>query len=223
MRVWDILKLWLQKNLLLFEDLQKFRTVSAIRVISFVVVSITFVVIYQLFKRILTFDMGFVVGIFAIFISWLFFWSSQRIQTQQSENLINFIKDFKEEAKKSFEKINAKLAEGPVSQTDEPLSPQLQEETEEPPDLLKESKRILATLWQRQKHHFKEDFTGRWSFRVLPNAEGYGNFMLGFAELLKLGFVSWTRKDGQAFLTDKGIEYLKEHPEIQDSDDVYRF
>lgn len=101
--------------------------------------------------------------------------------------------------------------------------PDLLAETEEPTDLSKEATRILATLWQRQKHHFKDDFSRRWSFRVLPNAEGYGIFMLGFAELLELGLVGWTHKDGQAHLTDKGIEYLKEHPEIQESDDVYRF
>ncbi len=86
-----------------------------------------------------------------------------------------------------------------------------------------EAKKILATLWQRQKHHFKDDFTGRWSFRILPNAKGYGNFMLGFAELLKLGLVGWTPKNGHALLTDKGIEYLKQHDEIQGSDNVYTF
>jgi len=96
-------------------------------------------------------------------------------------------------------------------------------EIEKPAELSNEATRILATIWQRQKHHFKDDFSKRWSFRVLPNVEGYGIFMLGFAELLKLGLVGWTRKDGQALLTDKGVEYLKEHPEIQDSDDVYRF
>ena len=95
-------------------------------------------------------------------------------------------------------------------------------ETQEP-KLSTEAKKILATLWQRQKHHFKDDFTGRWSFRILPNAEGYGIFTLGFAELLKLGLVGWTRKDGQALLADKGIEYLKKHDEIQKSNDVYRF
>lgn len=96
-------------------------------------------------------------------------------------------------------------------------------EIEKPSELSNEATRILATIWQRQKRHFKDDFSKRWSFRVLPNAEGYGIFMLGFSELLKLGLVGWTRKDGQALLTDKGVEYLKEHPEIQESDDVYRF
>ena len=39
--------------------------------------------------------------------------------------------------------------------------PELLAETEEPTDLSKEATRILATLWQRQKHHFKDDFSQR--------------------------------------------------------------
>ena len=90
-------------------------------------------------------------------------------------------------------------------------------------ELSTEAKKILATLWQRQKHYFGDDFSKRWSFRILPNTEVYGTFMLGFAELLKSGLVGWTPKDGQALLIDKGIEYLKSHPEIQQSGDVYKF
>jgi len=99
----------------------------------------------------------------------------------------------------------------------------LAEDTEIPAELSKEAKKILATLWERQTYHFKDDHSGRWSFRILPNAPGYGIFMLGFAELLKLGLVGWTQKDGQALLTDKGIKYVKEHSEIQQSEDMYRF
>jgi hypothetical protein len=108
-------------------------------------------------------------------------------------------------------------------ETKKPPSPRLSEGTEMPTELTKEAKKILATLWERQTYHFKDDFSRRWSFRILPSAEGYGNFMLGFAELLKSGLVDWTRKDGQAILSDKGIEYLKEHSEIRESDDIYRF
>lgn len=91
------------------------------------------------------------------------------------------------------------------------------------PQLSPEAKKILATLWQRQKHHFGDDFSKRWSFRILPNTDVYGTFMVGFAELLKLGLVGWTPKDGQALLIDKGIEYLKKHSDIQESADVYKF
>ncbi len=91
------------------------------------------------------------------------------------------------------------------------------------PEPSADAKRILATIWQHQKKNFGDDFSKLWSFRVLPNSEVYGTFMVGFAELLKLGLVGWTRKDGQALLTEKGIEYLKKHPELQKSSDVYQF
>lgn len=109
MKLGEIIKLWFQENLLLFKDWEKFRLVTVVRVISFVVISVTCVVIYQLLKGILAFDMGFVVGIFAIFISWLFFWSSQRNQARQETNLLSFLREFKQESMKSFGKMHEKL------------------------------------------------------------------------------------------------------------------
>ncbi len=88
----------------------------------------------------------------------------------------------------------------------------------QPAELSTEAKKILATLWQHQKKNFGDDFSKRWSFRILPNVKEYGTFMVGFAELLKLGLVGWTPKDGQALLIDKGIEYIKKHPDIQSAD-----
>lgn len=109
MKLSEIIKLWFQENLLLFKDWEKFRLVTIVRVVSFVVISITCVVIYQLLRGILTFDMGFVVGIFAIFISWLFFWSSQRAQDRQETNLLSFLRELKQESMKSFDKIYEKI------------------------------------------------------------------------------------------------------------------
>ncbi len=109
------------------------------------------------------------------------------------------------------------------SKTSKPPSPQLPEDTKIPTKLSKEAKKILATLWERQMYHFKDDYSRRWSFRILPHVDEYGIFMQGFAELLGIGLVSWTRKDGQALLTDKGIKYVKENPDLQESDDIYRF
>jgi hypothetical protein len=91
------------------------------------------------------------------------------------------------------------------------------------PPLSGEARKTLATLWERQTFHFKEDYSRRWSFRVLPCAPGYGLFMIGFAELLNLGLVTWTEKDGQAVLSNAGIEYMKKHPDIQGSTDRYSF
>ena len=127
-----------------------------------------------------------------------------------------------------FTKIKFGPIEGDVGtfrhgETRKPPTPELAVETKEPNELSKDAKRILVTLWKHQTKNFKDDFTRRWSFRVLPPSEAYGSFMIGFAELLRSGIVSWTHKDGQAVLTDKGIEYVKKYPELQESDDIYRF
>ena len=90
-------------------------------------------------------------------------------------------------------------------------------------NLLKDARKVLATLWKGQNRHFTDISEGQWSFRVLPHSPVYGNFMVGFAQLLALGLAGWERKNGQAVLTKKGWEYAKEHPEIKDSEDVYMF
>lgn len=114
MKLGEIIKLWLQENLLLFKEWEKFRLVAIVRVVSFVVISITCVVIYQLLKGILTFNMGFVVGIFAIFISWLFFWFSQNSQARQEANLLTFLKEMKQESAKAFEKVQDRFDKTPA-------------------------------------------------------------------------------------------------------------
>jgi ABC-type multidrug transport system fused ATPase/permease subunit len=123
MKLGEIIKLWFQENLLLFKDWEKFRLVTAVRVVSFVVISITCVVIYQLLMGILTFDMGFVVGIFAIFISWLFFWFSQRSQARQETNLLSFLRELKQESMKSFDKIHEKLDSRPAFKGEQAPTP----------------------------------------------------------------------------------------------------
>jgi len=223
MKLMDIIKLWLQKNLLLFEDSEKFRTVTVVRVVSLIVLSITGVAIYQLCKGILNFDIGFVVGIFAIFISWLFFWSSHRIQTHQAENLFDFLRTFRQESKESFEKIHENRAEVTADKTDQMTAPTAPSAVEIPTELSREAKRILATLWKYQQKTFQDDLSRRWGFRILPNTKAYGTFIIGFAELIELGLVAWTPKDGHCMLTDKGIDFVKAHPNLQKSDDIYPF
>ncbi|MFC1603468.1 hypothetical protein ACFL5F_00435 [Planctomycetota bacterium] len=93
-------------------------------------------------------------------------------------------------------------------------------------DLTKEAKKILATLWKGQMRYYKDVSKGisegQWSFRILPLAHKYIDFIIGFAELLRLGLVGWTRNDGQAVFTKKGIEYVNEHDDIKESDDIYK-
>ncbi len=88
-----------------------------------------------------------------------------------------------------------------------------------------QARRILATLWDGQNRYYPEQgiSKGQWAFRITPNAHEYGNFILGFAQLLEFGFIGWETKHGQAVLTERGMEYIKAHPEIQESKDRYTF
>jgi hypothetical protein len=106
-----------------------------------------------------------------------------------------------------------------------PSPPPDYKEAVEPIILLKDARKVLATLYDGQLRHFGEEgiSKGQWSFRVLPHSPIYGNFTVGFAQLLGLGLAGWEQKNGQAVLTQKGFEYAKEHPEIRDSEDIYRF
>ncbi|HUT29448.1 MAG TPA: hypothetical protein VMX13_06630 [Sedimentisphaerales bacterium] len=98
------------------------------------------------------------------------------------------------------------------------------EEVAKPPILKKSARKVLATLWNGQNRHYPEKgiSEGQWSFRILPNVFEYGNFMVGFAQLLELGLAGWEVQNGQAVLTKEGWEYAKEHPEIRESEDRYR-
>ena len=106
-----------------------------------------------------------------------------------------------------------------------PVEPPDYEEAAAPVILLKDARKVLATLWDGQNRRYPEKgiSEGQWSFRILPHSPEYGNFMVGFAQLLGMGLAGWEGKNGQAVLTQKGWEYAKDHPEIRDSQDVYRF
>lgn len=157
MKLGAIIKLWLQENLLLFKDAEKLRYVTTIRVISLVVISVTCVVVYQLFKGIISFDMGFVIGVFAIFISWLFFWSSQRSQDRQEANLLSFLKEMKHESSKDFEDVSQRLDN--ISAFKDRQTPTPNEE---------------------ERNKFSEDYANKLSEQMKPDAK---QIFLAIAEL----------------------------------------
>ena len=106
-----------------------------------------------------------------------------------------------------------------------PETPPDSREVPKPATLLKDAKKVLATLYDGQNRHYPEKgiSEGQWSFQVLPHSPEYGNFVIGFGHLLGLGLAGWATKHGQAVLTQKGWEYAKQYPEIRESEDVYRF
>lgn len=70
-------------------------------------------------------------------------------------------------------------------------------------DLDFESKKILRTLWRYQQKHFKDDFSMRWTFTVLPNSASYPNYLKGLAPLVERGLVAVPQ--GQCALTNEGV------------------
>ena len=105
MQLPDILSEWLRENLLLFRDPEKYRAVVAVRSIAFVILLSTLTAIYLVLTGAITMDIGFVVGVFAIFISWLFFWSSERALREQMQQLQSFLRDFRTQSDKRFDTI----------------------------------------------------------------------------------------------------------------------
>ncbi len=141
--------------------------------------------------------------------------------------LILFYKEFKHLIKRikkaSFRNITIECSETQEDEIEKLPVPEIDAKPKVPADLTEEAKRILATLWMGQTRHFKGISEGQWSFRILPSVYQYGNFIVGFAELLKSGFIGWECKNGQAVLTKKGFEFIKENREIREFKDVYMF
>ena len=148
-----------------------------------------------------------------------------RLLISSIEELVIRYKDFQASAKvkaKDVKNLPATKLQTKAIATEPP--PDYKEDTK-PIILLKDTRKVLSTLFDGQLRHFgEEDISkGQWSFRVLPHSPEYGNFMVGFTQLLTLGLAGWEQKNGQAVLTKKGWEYAKEHPEIRDSEVLYRF
>lgn len=109
MKISEILTEWLRENLLLFRDPDKYRAVIAVRSIAFVVLVSSLTAIYLVLTDKITMDIGFVVGIFAIFISWLFFWSSERTSREQMHQLQDFLRDFRIQSERRFDTIDQRF------------------------------------------------------------------------------------------------------------------
>lgn len=148
-----------------------------------------------------------------------------RLLLSSIEELVIHYKDFQASAKVKSKDVKNLTAPKVDIKSIAPVEPPDYKEVAEQVILLKDARKVLATLFDGQLSHFgEEDISkGQWSFRVLPHSSEYGNFMVGFAQLLALGLAGWEGKNGQAVLTKKGLEYAKEHTEIRESKDVYRF
>ena len=57
---------------------------------------------------------------------------------------------------------------------------------------------MLATLWQHQRFHFKDDYSKRWTFVVSPGSIEFPNYLRGLAELVGSGLASVVPERGIA-------------------------
>lgn len=88
--------------------------------------------------------------------------------------------------------------------------------------LSQEAIKVIATLWKYQTQSFGTDFTKRWTFLIYPQSPGYANYIKGVAGLLDKQLVQ-IQQDGQILLSDMGIEFIREHHEVQNFQFTYNF
>lgn len=85
------------------------------------------------------------------------------------------------------------------------------------------AKKILRTLWRYQKQSFKEDYSRRWTFAILPGASEYPQYLEGLSELLKMSLISMNPENHQSALTNEGIILMESLGEDGSRGDVYLF
>ena len=121
----------------------------------------------------------------------------------------------------------AKLDFGPVQQaTAETPSLPSQEPSKPNSDLLSDPHVIktLKTLWKYQQEYYSDDPVKRWTFKVIPPAPEYGDYLASVATLFKAGYVTVSPEKDFCMLTNEGISFSKENTgKIMGSPDIYHF
>ena len=74
------------------------------------------------------------------------------------------------------------------------------------------AKTVLSTLWKHQQTYYGDDPSKGWSFAVGPASPLFLQYMRGLSELMEKGFVLVLPTNGQAVLTDSGINFCQENP-----------
>jgi hypothetical protein len=120
-----------------------------------------------------------------------------------------------------------KRQEEPQSQaiTAQPLTPQAAPQPLglQPADLSPAAAKILRTLWKYQKQTFQDDYSKRWLFGINPLVLDYASFLSGVSELIPRGLVAVSPENHLCMLTNEGIAYVQQKPDLQAGDDFYHF
>jgi hypothetical protein len=101
--------------------------------------------------------------------------------------------------------------------------PRPQSDVSSPKELTTDARKVLATLWQHQRFHFKDDYSKRWTFAVTPGSVSFPSYLRGVAELVGSGLASVVPETWHCVLTDPGIQYCRKDGSLDTATDTYRF
>jgi hypothetical protein len=225
MKFWDIIREALHENLTLIKDAERYRSVLAARIIGVLVLAIATVATVQLFQGKITFDMGFVLGIFAIFISWLFFWSAEKISRTQMTQLQAFLRDFREESSRGFDTLSQRMSDvesvfkdrrSPPSPPPDSASPESAEaakaETlfaEALSEVMKEGPKQIIIAMQVMNRPISLDlYMIEYSFELGKRSSRSATMIPALAkELRELGMVEFDKTTGALHLSERGTHF----------------
>lgn len=109
-------------------------------------------------------------------------------------------------------------ADTPAPSSQEPIEPKI--------DLLSDAHvlKTLKTIWKYQQEYFSDDPVKRWTFKVIPPAPEYGDYLSSVAELYKAGYITVHPEKAFCMLTNEGISFCKKNTNrIMDSPNIYHF
>lgn len=212
MRLKDILFEWLCENLLLFKRPDEYRSVVAVRLIALVILTAALSSVILVIQNKIQLDLNFVLSIFAIFISWLFYWSADRNSTNQMRYLHDFLKDFRRDSQQRLENLDKRIdivftkppssilpKENVTTQDGDSIAMALSE-------IMKEnSKQLLIALNKFHKPLPNENMTIEYVYE-LDGLRSSGGFLLPFFvnELLKARLLSLNEQTGDFSLSERG-------------------
>ncbi len=216
MKIRDVILEFLKEELLLFRDTDRYRAIAATRLIAFVIVTVIGVGIWQIQLGKVQFDISFVLSVFAIFISWLFFWAADRSAERQSRELKSFIEEFRKATDRRFDSLEQKYEL--TSVTKDESKPLMSVPTTNPPSnfaklvsasLKVEAKQLMIALAQYAKG-YSEYARIDYGFET-PETKSRGFTAMSALrrQLAQLGLVEFDPKNDMITISPTGMEFVR--------------
>lgn len=218
MKLVDLFKEWLRENMLLFKNPDHFRTITTIRVVMIIVLAVTAITIYKVAAGVIALDISFVLSIFTMFISWLFFWSAERYSASQMRELRELLRDFRVASEERFAKIQSRLELERVfnvSASGEPAKKAAEGEITDDvaralADVMNvDSKQLLIAL-AKHEQPINESISIVYNFEF-ENTRFSGSTTLGILrrDLAKAALIDYDTKTHNVSLTEKGKKFVQ--------------